>query len=100
MVRVDITYSDNLLDIIIDGHSGYADYGNDIVCAGVSAITYAAMSVLDDFNADIDISDGHCHIQARYTDDEQDYFDGVVEMIMSGYMAISEKYPDFVSISN
>jgi uncharacterized protein YsxB (DUF464 family) len=40
MIRVTITRNPKgeFSRIVIDGHAGYADYGQDIVCAGVSAL--------------------------------------------------------------
>ena len=41
----------------ITGHAGYADEGNDIVCASVSsAVMLAANTVTDFFYADADVS--------------------------------------------
>ncbi|MGJ0848178.1 ribosomal-processing cysteine protease Prp [Tissierella praeacuta] len=31
----------------VEGHAGYAEYGKDIVCAGVSAITQSALLTLE-----------------------------------------------------
>lgn len=38
MIKIYLTNS----SIEIDGHAGYAEYGNDIVCAAVSAILQTA----------------------------------------------------------
>lgn len=35
-----ITITEN--SILVEGHADYAEYGNDIVCAGVSAILQSA----------------------------------------------------------
>lgn len=38
MIRININYQDNYIkEITIKGHANYSDYGNDIVCAAVSA---------------------------------------------------------------
>jgi len=45
MIRVELHKDDR--DVIrtfrVEGHSGYADHGQDIICAGVSAITQTAL---------------------------------------------------------
>lgn len=33
-------------EFVIKGHAGYADSGNDIVCAAVSAVAYTALGAL------------------------------------------------------
>lgn len=35
---INITYSPKRMMITAEGHAGYAEYGKDIVCAGVSAL--------------------------------------------------------------
>lgn len=35
-------------EFTVDGHAGYGEEGNDIICAAVSAITYTALGALDD----------------------------------------------------
>ena len=38
MIRININYQNNYIKkITLKGHANYADYGNDIVCAAVSA---------------------------------------------------------------
>lgn len=44
MVTIDIIYDgDNIVGFKAEGHAGYAARGNDIYCAGVSAITGTAL---------------------------------------------------------
>ena len=46
----------------IDGHSGYAEAGSDIICASVSSVAYMAVNTITDIigdKADISISDGY-----------------------------------------
>ncbi len=45
MVRVDLYKDDNgmIKSFRVEGHTGYADRGQDIICAGISAITQTAV---------------------------------------------------------
>ncbi len=43
MIKVTVTSN----KVIIKGHSGYAQSGKDIVCAGVSALFYAFLGYLE-----------------------------------------------------
>lgn len=45
MIKIEFTFSDNDIILQIDGHAEY-NKGNDIVCAGVSAIAYNLASYL------------------------------------------------------
>lgn len=44
MTRITMKEEDGKVVITADGHSGYAPAGEDIVCAGVSALMFAATS--------------------------------------------------------
>lgn len=44
MTRITMKEEDGKVVITADGHSGYAPAGEDIVCAGVSALMFAAAS--------------------------------------------------------
>ncbi|MBR2569828.1 MAG: ribosomal-processing cysteine protease Prp [Paenibacillus sp.] len=49
MIRVTITRNpDGLIDsFTIRGHAGFAPHGEDIVCAGVSAVTVGAVNAIE-----------------------------------------------------
>ncbi len=47
MINIRITTKNDLIEeIIIDGHSNYDEYGKDIVCSAVSAITIGTINAL------------------------------------------------------
>lgn len=97
MTTVHIDNDDNLVDISITGHAGYGQIGDDIVCAGISALTFALIYTFNAFNADVvDVSDGSVRIQARYDDAEAEYIQGVIDVAQWGYMALADKYPDYL----
>lgn len=72
----------------IYGHAGYGEYGADIVCAGVSAITFALLGYLElgqPAAAEVDIT---AH------DDET--VRAAFAMAVCGYRQIADQYPDHV----
>lgn len=51
-----VTDNGNMVGFNISGHSGYANLGEDIVCAAVSSAAYMAVNTMSDvLGADIDI---------------------------------------------
>ena len=46
MIRIRGTRRDSGLEIFAEGHAGYAPVGQDIVCAGVSALLYGFVAYL------------------------------------------------------
>ena len=48
MVRVSFYYqTNNIVSVRVEGHSNFDQYGQDIVCAGISAIVFGTLNALD-----------------------------------------------------
>ena len=57
MIKVQIIKGDDKVMLSVKGHAGYADKGEDIVCAGVSAIIFGLMNALDEKIAKIKVDE-------------------------------------------
>lgn len=92
---IEIWYSGKgvLHELRIVGHAGYAPAGEDIVCAGISAITFALAGSLDE-NADIRMDDGDVVITSPKTDKTTALFG----MAVVGYGQHRETFPDYVTL--
>ncbi|MCH5265292.1 MAG: ribosomal-processing cysteine protease Prp [Lachnospiraceae bacterium] len=44
--------SENITGFHIEGHSGYAEYGSDIICAAVSALAINCVNSIEEFTED------------------------------------------------
>lgn len=54
--------------LTVDGHAGYAEIGNDIICAAVSALTQGlvhSLKSLTDDEISYHIADGHIDIEYK-----------------------------------
>ena len=74
MIQATVTVrNDRILKIEVSGHADSADYGKDIVCAEVSAVTTGLCNAIDEagFNADMRVEAGHVVIAAQ-NDDSHD----------------------------
>lgn len=89
---ITITISKNSLEA--SGHAGYAPYGQDIVCAGVSALFNAFI-----LSAEKDVSavekSGYTRIEVTGDDP---YTQVKFEMLVTGLRDISEEFPEYVTI--
>lgn len=59
MITVDVIYDENnnKQGFVVSGHAEYADAGEDIVCAAVSALVFTTINSLDELlNSDINLS--------------------------------------------
>lgn len=102
MTHIAITRATNLYGIEISGHSGYADEGSDIVCAGISALGDSFVMMAEDYNKSKNVSikiyesdNGYIHIL---------YYDpGAIlrpafDMLEMGLTSIRDQFPYNVEI--
>lgn len=85
----------------ISGHSGYAVKGQDIICAGVSALSTAyAMQIQNMAEEErvtfpsIQTDDGYLEM---IFDDEEDNSKDLRQMLCEGLEAIADMYPEYVN---
>ena len=67
MTRITYQYSDDSFALDVYGHSGYAPAGDDIVCAGISALVQTLAIRADEIGEDtmIDLpGGGEAHIRS------------------------------------
>ncbi len=50
MTKIIIETAERIERVTVKGHAGYADAGEDIVCAGISTLTFAAGIALERYN--------------------------------------------------
>lgn len=88
-------------ELTIQGHAGFSEHGNDIVCAGASAIAYTLLGYLANCEDVIDIN---------YVDRSGDFslvckgdsirVQTAFEMALIGFMQLEGTYPQCVRVEN
>lgn len=79
----------------MDGHAGYADRGEDIICAAVSALTQNAVNSIeafteDAFEADVSEEDGSLHV--RFENTVSDDTRLLLDSLVLGLTSIQDSY--------
>ena len=64
MIKVDLIYNGDLIcGFTMKGHANTADYGNDLVCAAVSAIVTGGFNAFDDEDvSEIALDEGYAKV--------------------------------------
>jgi uncharacterized protein YsxB (DUF464 family) len=99
MIIIEITSKNNeIVSIEMNGHSGYAESGKDIVCAGVSSLVYAALNSFDSIEEDrIIVNDGMLKLNLRGKK-VSDHDQIVLEVMLNGFSMIAGQYKKNVKI--
>lgn len=100
MITIDFHVGENSYLLDIRGHAGYADHGNDIVCAGVSAIAFTLLGFLENHRDDTAYisaqpKSGDLKLRCRGGEKTALAFD----MALIGFQQIAMKYPKHVQVN-
>ena len=98
MTTITYTAVDHHIKIKLEGHAGYASQ-NDVVCAGISTLTYTLINFLDDKitegkirNLSYSENPGDIEIEFELIDFPE--WAQVCDFLLTGYAMISEHFPD------
>ena len=88
-----------LVGFRIVGHADYAGYGQDIVCAGASAIAQAAVLGLRDIKCEISFHKKSGYLEARIS--EKALGEGaraILKTVELGLLSLSKAYPGNINV--
>ena len=99
MVRAKYTIEGDTHTLVVLGHANYAEYGKDIVCAGVSSLVQALIGWIENNDTkivciSIDDKDGEVIISCVGGEETS----AVFEMVAIGLEQIAYSYPNNVEI--
>ena len=95
MIKVDLIYNGDLIcGFTMKGHANTADYGNDLVCAAVSAIVTGGFNAFDDEDvSEIALDEGYAKVVV-ITDNGY----SILKTIIVQLKTIEEAYPNNIKI--
>ena len=97
------TENDRITGFSISGHSGYAEAGQDIVCAAISAVVTMAETTINDVcgaKAKVRVKDEQARITLTLPTscDEEDAVQAVLSGMMLTLISLREDYPDYIEV--
>ena len=99
MVNATYTIDDTTHTLSVVGHANYAEYGKDIVCAGVSALVQALICWMEENYEKVNfISINPKAGEVNISCDGGDELAAVFQMTAIGLEQLSDSYPDHVHI--
>ncbi|MDE6424940.1 MAG: ribosomal-processing cysteine protease Prp [Ruminococcus sp.] len=99
MIRAEFYHSDGLLrGFKISGHAGYAESGEDVVCAAVSSAVQFAVNILDEFDCKPEMNVVDNLISCRITASENTA-SAILEVFRNHLESILEEFPETINIT-
>ncbi len=97
MIRVEYECEKRTHKLKVEGHAGYSECGNDIVCSAMSAISYALVGFLENTDTRYICEDMECGYLELSCPKGKDA-DAAFKMALIGYMQVEKQYPRNVEV--
>ena len=102
MIKVTFTETYDKISLRVEGHAGYAEHGNDIVCASASILAYTLASIVASFTdveSVIDFTSGDTTIEC-ICEEEETYTKvaNAFHYTQIGYTLLAHNYPQYVRL--
>lgn len=105
MTKIELfrSYDGRICGFDARGHANYADYGDDIVCAAISAITQTALLGLTDglqLDVEFTVKDGNLFVQLPndITHAQAESAHLILNTMRLGLLSLSQEQPTHVSV--
>ena len=97
------TEDDRITGFSVSGHSGYAEAGQDIVCAAVSAVVTMAETTINDVcgakaKVRVKEEDARVTLTLPVSCDEEEAVQAVMTGLMLTLCSIRDDYPDYIEV--
>ncbi len=104
MISVVITKSNNkYVGVTLNGHAGYADHGQDIVCAAVSVLVINTINSIEHFTEDafsFEAAEDGGYLTMTFTEDPSDKSVLLLDSMLLGLDDIQKQYGDeYISLT-
>ena len=97
------TEDDRITGFSVSGHSGYAENGQDIVCAAISAVVTMAEATINDVcgaKAKVRVKDEDARITLTLpaSCDEEETVQAVLAGLLLYLCNLRDEYPDYIEV--
>ena len=97
------TEDDRITGFSVSGHSGYAEQGQDIVCAAISAVVSMAEATINDVcgaKAKVRVKDEDARITLTLPTscDEEESVQAVLAGMLLYLCNLRDEYPDYIEV--
>ena len=97
------TEDDRITGFSVSGHSGYAEAGQDIICAAISAVVTMAEATINDVcgakaKVRVKEEDARVTLTLPASCDEEETVQAVLSGLMLTLISLREDYPDYIEV--
>lgn len=99
MTKATVWRNKTVSRVLVEGHSGYADNGSDIVCSSISTAMYLTCNIISKLTNkyEINIDENKVFINIKILSDDL-YLSKIMESLLETLEDISSQFPKFFTI--
>lgn len=103
---ISVKYNAEEYRLSVEGHSGYAEPGKDIICSAASILAYTLAQnlmfaeedgIVQELQADLE--QGNAEISCRPTAGQEEEIRCIFSVVRTGFLLLSTNYPKFINFS-
>ena len=103
MIKITFNVKDDFIKRIeIKGHSGFEEFGKDVICASISTLTLNTINALEDYinlKTNAEIEDGYTCFEIPTGSKTQNIqSDALTKAFLISAKGIEEEYPKFLKV--
>ncbi len=93
----------SIIKYVVEGHSGFADSGEDIVCSAVSTVAYTTVNGITDvlgIPVGYEVRDAYfeCIVPDNLSDSERKKVDILLDTMNLSFVNLEEQYKEYITI--
>ena len=93
----------DIVKYLVDGHTGYKDQGEDVICAAVSALSMNALNGLTDvigIQVGYEVRDGYleCILPENISEEERKSANVLLESLVLSFENLEKQYGKYITI--
>ncbi len=94
---------DHIVKYTVEGHTGYAEQGSDIICAAISTIathTLNGLTEIVEISVGFEVSDAYfeCIVPEEISDEERKQSDILLDAMYLTFKDLEEQYKEYITI--
>ena len=94
---------DHIVKYTVEGHTGYAEQGSDIVCAAISTIATHTLNGLTEIvkiSVGYEVDDAYfeCSVPEEISDEERKQSDVLLDAMYLTFKDLEEQYKEYITI--
>jgi uncharacterized protein YsxB (DUF464 family) len=95
--------TDRILGVKISGHAGFDSYGNDLICASVSALLLATVNALEEYvglDTGVAVENGRTSFSVETQDKLKSIqSQAIVHSLYMALVGMEDEYDDFITVT-